>query len=210
MDEMRETMIEEQHYELVRRAQTGDRRAFDELAGSVNDVLLANIRRRLGPELREKLDAEDVLQETLLRAFRCIEEFQWEGEKSFERWLGGIATNFILHSARRYGLRKHLRIVRDPEAKGVSPSRHQRREERLSRLVRSIDELNPEYRQVVRLSRLEGLKIEEIAERMGRSTGSVRNLLFRAMKQLRESFGDTESLNLPRDHSEQDASTHDD
>ena len=116
--------------ELVKRAQTGDRAAFDQLAESVTDVVLASIRRRIGPELREKLDAEDVLQETFLRAFVSVEDFRWEGEKSFERWLRGIATNFILHSARRYGLRKQLRIVRDPEAKGVSPSRHQRREER--------------------------------------------------------------------------------
>lgn len=205
MDEMRKTMIEEQH-ELVERARTGDRRAFEQLAGSVSDVVLASIRRRLGPELREKLDAEDVLQETFLRAFRSIEEFRWQGEKSFERWLSGIATNFILHSARRHGLRKHLRIALDPEAKGVSPSRHQRREERLARLITSVDELKPEYRQVVRLSRLEGLKIEEIAARLGRSTSSVRNLLFRAMKQLRESFGDTESLHLPHRHFQKDES----
>ncbi len=198
---MRETMTKESQVQaLVTRAQTGDRGAFDQLAVSVTDVVLAIIRRRVGPELREKLDAEDVLQETFLRAFRSIGEFRWEGERSFERWLSGIATNFILHSARKYGLRKHLRIVRDPPASDVSPSRHQRREERLSRLNRSVDELSPEYREVVRLSRMEGLKIEEIAKRMGRSSSSVRNLLFRAMKQLRESFGDTESLNLPDGH----------
>ena len=198
MGEMREAMTTEpQVQELVKRAQTGDRAAFDQLAGSVTEAVLGNIRRRIGPALREKLDAEDVLQETFLRAFRSVGEFRWEGEKSFERWMSGIATHFILHSARKHGLRRHLRIVRDPEAKSVSPSRHQRREERLSRLNKSVDELSPEYREVVRLSRLEGLKIEEIAERMGRSSSSVRNLLFRAMKQLRESFGDTESLSLP-------------
>ncbi len=50
---------------------------------------------------------------------------------------------------------------------------------------------------MIRLSRIEGFKVREIAERMGRSEGSVKSLLFRAMTQLREGFGDTESLGLP-------------
>ena len=44
---------------------------------------------------------------------------------------------------------------------------------------------------------MEGLKVREIAERMGRSESAVKNLLFKATKKLKESFGDTESLNLP-------------
>ena len=63
-----------------------------------------------------------------------------------------------------------------------------------------MEDLSPDYRTVVHLSRIEGLKISEIAERMGRSPSAIKNLLLRAMKQLRESFGDTESLGLPDRH----------
>jgi RNA polymerase sigma-70 factor (ECF subfamily) len=183
--------------ELIERASDGSRVAFDELAAQVTAPLLTSIRLGIGPGLRAKLDAEDVLQETLLRAFQSIKHFRWQGEESFRRWLEGIAANVLLHSGRTYGRKKELEIRRDPTASDVTPSRHERRNERFDRLKRSIEGLSPDYRTVIRLSRLEGLKIREIAERMGRSPSAVKNLLLRAMKQLRYSFGDTESPGLP-------------
>jgi len=71
-----------------------------------------------------------------------------------------------------------------------------RRQERFGRLKKSVDSLSPDYRKVVILSRIEGLTIKEIAVRMNKSEGSVRNLLFRAMKELKKSLSGTESLNL--------------
>ncbi len=62
--------------------------------------------------------------------------------------------------------------------------------------------LSPDYRVVLRLSRMDGLSIKEIANQMGRSESAVKNLLLRATKQLRQSFGDTESLNLRNGHLE--------
>jgi RNA polymerase sigma-70 factor (ECF subfamily) len=197
-DEMQRTMTEKSREKaLVERAQQADRAAFDELTGSVGDALITRIRRRIGRELRPRLDPEDVLQETYLRAFRSIDTFQWKGERSFESWLYGIALNIILHTAREQGKRNVLRITREPQTDGSSPSQRQRREERFDRLEAAVNTLSTDYRTVVRLARLEGLSIAEIAERMNRTPGSVRNLLLRAMKQLRESFGDTESLGLP-------------
>lgn len=195
---MQATMVENpETQQLVERARNGDRAAFDRLASTATPTVLASIRQRIGPALREEIDPEDVLQETLLRAFRSLVEFRWQGHRSFERWLRGIAANYILHSARQRGIRKHLRIEREPQAAEASPSRQQRREERFDRLKRSIASLDADYRTVVQLARIEGLRIREIASRMKRSESSVRNLLFRAMQQLRQSFGDTESLNLP-------------
>jgi RNA polymerase sigma-70 factor, ECF subfamily len=182
---------------LVRKAQEGDRAAFDELTSSAAVPLRARIRARLGPGLREVLDPEDVLQETFLRAFRALGAFRWQGEKSFERWLHGIALNCVLNAARECGKRPLLAISREPPAPGPTPSRAERREERFERLEAALARLRPEYGRVVRLARLEGLSIAEIAARMQRTPDSVRNLLFRAMQELRGSFGDTESLGLP-------------
>ena len=72
-----------------------------------------------------------------------------------------------------------------------------RREERFERLQKALESLPPDYREAIRLSRIEGLKTVEIAERMGRSREAVKQLIFRALRRLRESFGDTESLHLP-------------
>ena len=63
------------------------------------------------------------------------------------------------------------------------------------------DALSPDYRTVIQLARIEGLKVREIAKRMGRSESAVKNLLLRAMKQLRDTFPDTESLGLPQQRS---------
>jgi RNA polymerase sigma-70 factor (ECF subfamily) len=197
-DEMRATMSEaDTERILIERAQRGDRAAFDELASSAAKNLLPRIHRRIGPGLREGLDPEDVLQETFFRAFRSIEKFEWQGEKSFESWLYGIAFKIILHSARERGKWNMLRIVQDPPGAGLSPSHQQRREERFDRLERSLARLSPEYRQVVQLVRIEGRSIVEVARQLHRPPSSVRNALLRAMKQLRQSFGDTESLGLP-------------
>ncbi len=204
-DEMRATMTEVDKISfLIQRAQDGDHTAFEELTSSASNALLARIKRRMGIELKPDLDPEDVMQETFFRAFQSISNFQWQGEGSFESWLYGIALKIILHSARERGKWHLLRVTREPQAEEPTPSRHHRREERFDRLQRSLDSLRPEYRRVVQLARIEGLSIAEIAERMNRTPSSVRNLLFRAMKQLRESFGDTESLGLPDRFIEED------
>ena len=184
---------------LIESAQRGDRSAFEELVAESREPLLKAIRRRMGRTLREKLEPEDVLQETLLRAFRSVKDFRWQGESSFGRWLEGIATKFILHSARTHRRRPELQLDRDAEGDDVSPSHSERRNERFNRLEQSIQNLSPEYRTVIHMSRIEGLRVSEIAQRTDRSQSSVKNLLFRAMQQLRRSFGDTESLHLPGD-----------
>lgn len=72
-----------------------------------------------------------------------------------------------------------------------------RRHERFDRLEAAVKKLTPEYRQVVLLSRIEGLSAKEIADRMNRSPNAVRHLIVRALRELRAHFGDTESLHLP-------------
>lgn len=196
---------DERSLKLVERATRGERDAFEELVADVGDRLLSTIRRRVGKKLGGKLEPEDVLQETLVRAFRSIERFRWQGEGSFRRWLEGIASHVILHTGRTHARKREIRIERDPQAEDLSPSRNERRHERFDRLKKSLDELAPDYRTVIRLSRIEGLKISEIAEHMGRSPSAIKNLLLRALKQLRESFGETESLGLPDRHLGEDS-----
>jgi RNA polymerase sigma-70 factor (ECF subfamily) len=188
---------QEQTRDLIEKARTGGREAFDELTRPLCPLLLERIRLRMGPSLREKLEAEDVLQEALARAFRSVPDFRWQGEGSFERWVEGIAVHVILHSARTHRRRRELELTREPAADDVSPSRAERRRERLERLKGAIEALSPDHREVIRLSRLQGLTVKEVAARMGRSESAVKNLLLRAVKELRNSFGDTESLGLP-------------
>ena len=195
---MRVTVADpEETLQLIERARDGDREAFDALVCPLRETLLSRIRLKMGSALRDKMDPEDVLQETQLRALRSIGKFRWQGDESFRMWLEGIAANIILHSAKTHSRRRELQISRDPPAPGVSPSHHERQNERFDRLKESMNNLSPDHRTVIQLSRIEGLKVREIAERMGRSPSAVKNLLFKAMRKLKESFGDTESLSLP-------------
>ena len=60
-----------------------------------------------------------------------------------------------------------------------------------------MEGLKADYRQMILLCRIEGLSIRETAQRMHRSPNAVKKLLARALKELKDRFGDTESLSLP-------------
>jgi RNA polymerase sigma-70 factor (ECF subfamily) len=184
--------------ELVERAQAGDRGAFDELIGLHRGRIEALIGSRLGARLGRELELDDVLQETLLGAFRSLGSFRWRGEDSFLRWLGGIAEHVILTAARRARRHPEVPLDREVAASGDSPSRELRRGERFERFQAALDSLDPEARQVITLARLEGHSVQEVARRMGRTPNAVSILLYRSLIKLKAAFGDTESLRLPR------------
>ena len=178
------------------RARSGDQQAFEELCLNLRERLLATIRSRLGAAARQGTDPEDVLQASLVRALRSMQRFEWRGDGSFRRWLESVAIHVTLDAVRHQGRRTVLRIDRDLPGDGASPSKGIRRQERLDRLEASMKSLSPDHRTVLRLARMDGLSIKDTAKQMGRSESAVHNLLLRATKQLRKSFGDTESLNL--------------
>ncbi len=117
-----------------------------------------------------------------------------------------IAENRIRDAAKGPRAADEFELPADARADGVSPSRHLQRSERFDRLQSSLDRLSPDHRRVVMLSRIDGLKIKEIAQRMNRSESAVKNLLLRALRELKSSFGDTESLHLPDGHLDSRAS----
>jgi RNA polymerase sigma-70 factor (ECF subfamily) len=152
---------------------------------------------RLGPALRQRVDVEDILQETSLQAVKSMSAFQWRGEESFLYWLSRIAENSILREADRQKRSKQIPLKVDLSNGNVSLSRAHRREERFDRLRKALDDLHPDHRKVILLSRLEGLSLREIAVRMNRTPNAVSHLLMRALRKLKGFFGETESFRLP-------------
>lgn len=184
---------------LVDRARSGDRQAFDRLIEEHRPALERHVRTRIGEHLRSKVEVDDVLQDTYLRAWKSMDGFQWMGKGSFLRWLKGIAEHAILKLVNRHG-REEVIFVEEETARpdlGPSPSKALRRGERFSRLEEALDALSPEHREAVMLVRIKGLKVKEAAERMGRTPNAVMHLLLRAMKKLKDVLGETESLHLP-------------
>ena len=183
--------------ELLNRAKSGDQEAFGQLIASRQADLERYIRARMGPTLRGWVEPEDILQETLLRAYRSLETFRWDGESSLRGWLRCLARHATADAARAAARRRpELQIVRDPTARGVPPARRMRRQERFDRLQKTIEGLSGDYQTVIRLARLEGLPLSEVGAAMGRSESAVKNLLWRAMKELRSTFDHTDSMHF--------------
>lgn len=183
--------------ELAARARAGDRKAFERLFGIFRERLERAVTARLGAELRAAMQTEDILQETALRALRSIGHFEWREEDSFLRWLLGIAEHILRDQADKQRLRRAGPLPPDQQATTASPSAASRREERLVRLEKALGVLPEEQREVILLARIDGLPVAEIARRLGLTPNAVSQRLWRALRKLRDEFGDTESYHLP-------------
>ena len=184
---------------LVERAQGGNREAFDDLFEAYRTRLEKRIHARLGTHLRQAVDVHDILQETFLQAFRSIKSFEWRKGDAFFLWISRIAEHVISAAAGRQKRRDVIQLDFEVSADQTSPSKHMQRDERFDRLQESLKALSPDHREVILLARVEKLSIKEISQRMDRSTDAVKQLLVRALKKLKTSFGNTESFHLPPD-----------
>jgi RNA polymerase sigma-70 factor (ECF subfamily) len=183
--------------ELVLKAKAGDREAFERLACPHLARLRHQVQARMGRRIRSRIDADDVVQETLATALESIGKFAWQGEGSFYLWIAGIAEHIILNAVRKKGWTP-IGIEQPPAGPATTtPSKLARRDERFGRLQGGLRRLTTDQRNALRLSREEGLKVAEIAARMGRSPNAVYKLLARALIELRNDVGDTGSLHLP-------------
>lgn len=133
---------------LVSRAQSGDRKAFEELLEGHRCSLEKYARMRIGSHLRAKVEVEDVLQETCARAFQSIGHFHWKNEKSFLVWIKGIAEHVILKLAERHQRDQVLYVEEETISPEASPSRVLRRGERFDRLQAALDGLRPDHKEV--------------------------------------------------------------
>jgi RNA polymerase sigma-70 factor (ECF subfamily) len=138
---------------------------------------------------------DDVLQETLLRAFRDIGQFHYRAPGSFLSWLSSIADHVIVDAARYAGRERRraaelVPLSQCPEpADTKTPSRLLAQKENVARLLERLDALPEDYRQAILLAKIEGLSTAELAERMGRSREAAALLLHRAVKRFRELTG---------------------
>jgi RNA polymerase sigma-70 factor (ECF subfamily) len=183
---------------LVSRAQRGDTAAFGELIERYRGQLEATIVSLLSPRLRQKVDVQDLVQQVSLRAFKALDRFECQKDgDGFSKWLKGIARHAVLKTAEKENKKLVLPLLTDVPASDGTPSQALRRDERFDRLESAVDGLSSDHRQVILLARIEKLPLSEIGRRMERSTDAVKQLLRRALKELKSQFGETESLHLP-------------
>jgi RNA polymerase sigma-70 factor, ECF subfamily len=177
------------HDDVVPAAQAGSPTAFAELHAIYSERLYrAIIAITKSPE-----DAEDVLQETFLRAYLGIHTF--EGRSSVYSWLTRIAVNSALMMLRKRRSRPEILFDPQPDAlteticfepKDPAPSPEQDccARQRLARLSHAIRNLSEHLREPIRMQMADGSSVKEIGRALNISEGAVKARLYRARLRL--------------------------
>jgi RNA polymerase sigma-70 factor, ECF subfamily len=176
---------------LVAQVRAGESRAFNELVRRYEGKIF-----RLAQHITQnREDAEDVLQETFMKAYEHLDQFK--GDSKFYTWIVRIAVNQSLMKLRRRKTDKSVsldeqidtgedNVTREIAAWGENPEQLYSREELGGILDSAIESLEPPYRSVFVLRDIEELSTEETADALDLSVPAVKSRLLRARLQLRE------------------------
>jgi RNA polymerase sigma-70 factor (ECF subfamily) len=197
---------------LFTAAREGSRTSLGRLLTLYTNYLKLLVSAQLDQRLRKRVSLSDIVQETFFEAHRDFDQFRGQSTAEFVAWLRRIVVNNILRVveqhllAEKRDVRREVSLVemgRRLEQSTVrldtflaeqasSPSGCAVRREQEILLADALAELPADYRDVIVLRHIEGLPFEEVARRMGRSSGAVRMLWLRALKTLREVFENRE------------------
>jgi RNA polymerase sigma-70 factor, ECF subfamily len=182
---------------LVRKAQAGDRLAFEDLVHRYDREVL-----RLALNLVHRSeDARDIYQESFMRVYKNLHRFRFEC--SFYTWLYRIVTNVALDHLRRRTSRREDQAPVPEEAEGgtrdffdrqaevrpaANPERTLLGQELGQHISAALTRLSPRERMVFEMKHYQGLKLRAIGDMLGTSEETVKNSLFRATRKLRASL----------------------
>ena len=167
---------------LVTQAISGDVEAFGELY--TNHV--TKIYRYVYYNVHDKGHAEDITQEVFLKAWKAIGSCKGK-EKTFSSWLYRIAHNLIVDKLRKSQKQSSREAELTEDIRDTSDRMEISLEQR--DLLKVIDVLSPNQKQVIVMKFIEEMDNREIAETMGKSTGAIRILQMRALETLRNTLG---------------------
>src|SRR5262245_55543949 len=179
---------------LLAAARGGDAAARDRLFARCRTYLGLAARSRVESWLRAKVDASDIVQQTMLEAHRGFGAFRGGTEAEWLAWLRMIldrnAADFVRHyrTAGRAAGREGA-LDAEPTAPDESPSAAAVRHEGELQLVDAISRLSEDHRTVIELRNLQRLPFDEVAARMGRTRPAAQMLWMRAMQRLQEVLG---------------------
>ena len=175
----------------VERAQSGDSDAFRLLVEQHSRAVFRLAFRMTGNEQ----DAEDVVQETFLRAYRQLDKY--EARSSFSTWLYRIASNYSLdlirmrkrhEDKRERGKAEERDILQTLPVNTPGPERITYSRQVQERVNEALNELSAQERTAFVLRHFEGMSIDEIGEALGTGTNATKHSIFRAVQKLRRSL----------------------
>lgn len=192
---------------LIGQAQQGDESARERLFQLGRNYMGLVARAQVESWLRAKVDASDLVQQTMLEAHRDFPRFAGRSEKEWLGWLRRIlahnAADFVRcyrGTSKRAGREVPIRAgdasttfgAPEPAAPGPTPSQEFLRLDAELRLAEALRQLPPDYQEVVMLRNLQRLPFAEVAQRMDRSRPAVQMLWMRAIRQLQEIMAESD------------------
>jgi len=183
--------------ELIRAAQKGDQRAFEELV-RLHDQSVLRLATNL---LRSPEDANDVYQEAFLRVYKNLHTFRFDC--SFHTWLYRIVSNLCLDALRKRKVRREessqvetsegyldrMDTVEEPRPDS-DPQRQLESKQVREKIEKVLGGLTPRERAVFEMRHYQGMRLRTIGELMGTSEEAAKNCLFRATQKMRAALGD--------------------
>ena len=174
--------------ELMRRTMEGDRQAYSMLYERYNQAVLSFLYRMLG----NVEDVEAIGQEVFLRAFRFAQTYRYP--QKFSTWLFTIARNLAINNARR----KKRSPVRsfsalkienaennsDPDEVAVRGSDDVEKREEISRVLKAMEDLPPDQKEVIVMGIFQDLSYAEMEEITGAKAVTLRSRMFHGLKKL--------------------------
>jgi RNA polymerase sigma-70 factor (ECF subfamily) len=158
-------------------------------------------RLQLPKKLAPKLDASDVVQLTLVQAYRALDGFRGRTQGEMAAWLRQILARNLAHAARDHGRQKRdagrevsiaaavdqssARLEAWLAAEQSSPSERAQRNDEVLHLAAALEKLPDDQREAIELHYWQGWTLAQIAEHQGRTPASVAGLVHRGLAKLR-------------------------
>ena len=179
---------------MIERASRGDAAAFNHLMAQHERRMYAVALRMCG----NREDAQDCLQEAMLRVYRAIGGFK--GQSSFSTWVYRITMNTCLDELRRKKNRQNTSLDNlldmgwSPADESNAPEKQAMRSELRRNLNRAIQELPEEMRSAVVLRDIQGFSYDEIARMLEINVGTIKSRISRGREKLREKLKENAEL----------------
>lgn len=164
--------------ELIDGCVKGDRQCQKELFERYGGVMLSVCRRYT----RHQMEAEDILQDSMVKVFRNIDRFKFEG--SFEGWIRRIVVNTALKNYQKSSFQKEQIGLESYQEGTMEPEAFSKLQE--EELLKMIATLPDGYRIVFNMYVIEGFSHKEIAEQLNIKESTSRSQLVKARRMLQE------------------------
>lgn len=189
--------------DLLAKTRRGDAPSREQLFELCREYVALLARTRVESWMRRKVDASDLVQQTMLDAMQGLDRFEGTTEAEWLAWLRQVLTHNLHDFIRRYRTAKRA-VGKEQQFAGAlddsqaptpenlladslaTPSQVLMQHEHELALAAAIARLAPDHREVIELRNLQRLPFDEVAERMGRSRPAVQMLWTRAIKKLEE------------------------